>query len=281
MTYAKNVASPFYYEDMIGFGESKTERKYTVQDPSATEYSIDSIFDPTVLSNRAVYVYKNDIQLLLGTDYTFSTTVDSIHFVSALATGDIIKIKDYSNTEGSYIPPTPTKLGMYPKFTPALETDNSYRTAQQVIVGHDGSRSIAYGDFRDDLLLELEKRIYNNIKSTYNKDLLNIHSVLPGAHSTNLFTRNEVNGVMSEDFYIWAGRNNVDFRTNSGYVDSDPFTFNYSASKDINGTDNEAGYWRGIFNYYFDTDRPHTHPWEMLGHSEKPAKWEDKYGPAP
>ena len=281
MTYVKNIASPFYYEDMIGFGETGTERKYTVQDPSATEYSIDSIFDPTTLSNRAVYVYKNDVQLLLGTDYTFSTTVDSINFVSALATGDIIKIKDYANTEGSYIPPTPTKLGMYPKFTPALETDNTYRTAQQVIVGHDGSRSIAYGDYRDDLLLELEKRIYNNIKSTYNKDLLNIHSVLPSAHSTNLFTRNEVNGVMSEDFYVWAGRNNVDFRTNSGYVDSDAFTYNYSSSKDINGNDNEAGYWRGIFNYYFDTDKPHTHPWEMLGHSEKPAKWEEKYGPGP
>ena len=281
MTFRKNSASPFYYEDMLGFGTKVSERTYTVQDPSSTEYSIDSIFDLTTLSNRAVYVYKNDVQLLHGTDYTFSTTVDSVNFISTLATGDIIKIKDYSNTEGSYIPPTPTKLGMYPKFTPALESDNTYRTTQNVIVGHDGSRTIAYGDFRDDLLLELEKRIYNNIKSTYNNDLLNIHTVLPGAFSKNLFTRNEVNGVMSEDFYVWAGRNNVDFRTNSGHTPADIFTFNYSASKDINGVDQEAGYWRGIFNYYFDTDRPHTHPWEMLGHSEKPSKWESKYGPGP
>ena len=281
MAFKKTPTSPFYYEDMLGFGTKVSERKYTVQDPSATEYSIDSIFDMTTLSNRAVYVYKNDVQLIHGTDYTFSTTVDSVNFVSTLATGDIIKIKEYSNTEGSYIPPTPTKLGMYPKFTPSLEADNTYRTSQNVIVGHDGSRTIAYGDYRDDLLLELEKRIYNNIKSTYNNDLLNVHSVMPGAFRTNLFTRDEFNGVMSEDFYVWAGRNNVDFRANTGYTTSDIFTYNYSSSKDVNGKDQEAGYWRGIFNYYFDTDRPHTHPWEMLGHSEKPSTWESKYGPGP
>jgi len=42
-----------------------------------------------------------------------------------------------------------------------------------------------------------------------------------------------------------------------------------------------SGTWRSIFKYFYDTDRPHTHPWEMLGFSEKPAYWEDRYGPAP
>ena len=39
------------------------------------------------------------------------------------------------------------KLGMYPKFKPELVSDNTYRTATNVIVGHDGSRTVAYGDF--------------------------------------------------------------------------------------------------------------------------------------
>ena len=33
--------------------------------------------------------------------------------------------------------------------------------------------------------------------------------------------------------------------------------------------------------HYYDTDRPHTHPWEMIGYSVKPTWWEDTYGPAP
>ena len=33
-----------------------------------------------------------------------------------------------------------------------------------MIQGHDGSLVLSYGDYRDDLILELEKRIYNNIK---------------------------------------------------------------------------------------------------------------------
>ena len=42
-----------------------------------------------------------------------------------------------------------------------------------------------------------------------------------------------------------------------------------------------AGSWRAVFKYLFDTDRPHTHPWEMLGFSNQPDWWEMRYGPAP
>ena len=31
----------------------------------------------------------------------------------------------------------------------------------------------------------------------------------------------------------------------------------------------------------FDTDRPHSHPWEMLGLTTKPSWWNTVYGPAP
>ena len=280
LTKNKTNTSPFYYEDMLGFGEKVSSRTYTVQDSTQTEYTLDNQFSSTTLSNRAVYVYQNDVQLVLGTDYIFSTTDDSVNIKATLTANDIIKIKDYSDTTGSYIPLTPTKLGMYPKFTPEKITDNTYRTSQTVIVGHDGSRTIAYGDYRDDLLLELEKRIYNNIKSTYNPELFNIHDILPSAFNKKGFTLTEVNSVLSRDFYNWAGRNNIDFRKNSIYDVADTFTFNYSNSIDIN-SEAEIGNWRGMFYYYYDTDRPHTHPWEMLGYSEKPSLWEANYGPAP
>ena len=276
----KNSTFPFYYEDMIGYGQEVSVRKYTVMDPLETGYAIDSQFSSSTLSNRAVYVYLNSVQLVLGTDYTFSTDDDSITILSTIAEGDAITIKDYSNTLGSFIPPTPAKLGLAPKFKPEIVLDNTYKTPVNVIVGHDGSRIKAYGDFRDDILLELEKRIYNNIKVVYDATLINSDDVIPSAFAQTDFTQEEINDVIGADFYKWAGRNNVDFRQNETYDDSGQFTWNYSNSKSLDDI-NLPGHWRGIFNYYYDTERPHTNPWEMLGYSEKPADWETRYGPAP
>ena len=280
MSESKNKNTPFYYDDMIGHGESVTTREYTVMDSSQTEYTLEKQFGLNDLSYRAVYVYLNDVQLIHGYDYKFSTTDDSVEITKSLAAGDKIKIKDYGNTVGSFIPSTPTKLGMYPKFMPEKVEDNTYRTPQNIIIGHDGSKTIAFGDFRDDLLLELEKRIYNNLKAKYQKDLLGLHDILPNAFGSPLFNKTEVDGVLSVDFYNWVGRNNINFRTNDIFKVEDNFTYNFSKSRDLNN-EPESGNWRGIFNHYYDTDRPHTNPWEMLGHSEKPAGWETKYGPAP
>ena len=277
----KTSSFPFYYEDMLGYGSNLSLRTYTVQDSSEVEYAIDSKHSMTTTSNRAVYVYLNDVQLLVDTDYTFSTTDDSITIKTAINEGDIIKIKDYTDTTGSFIPPTPTKLGLYPKFKPESVTDNTYRTSKTIIVGHDGSRTIAYGDYRDDLLLELEKRIYNNCKTAYDSTLLKTADVIPSGFTNTDYNIDEVNTVLSTDFYAWAGKNGVSWQNNTTYNASDAFTWNYNKSRDAINGNLLPGYWRGIFKYFYDTDRPHTHPWEMLGYSEKPSTWESNYGPAP
>ena len=173
---------------MIGWGENVSTRSYTVMGASQTEYALDSQHDITTLSNRAVYVYLNEVQLLLGTDYTFSTTDDSMSISKTLAEGDKIVIKDYADTTGSYMPPSPTKLGMYPKFTPEAFTDTTYLTDTAVIRKHDGSIIKAYGDERDALILELEKRIYNNIKVSYDSALVDIHDVVPSAFTSTDYT---------------------------------------------------------------------------------------------
>jgi len=71
-------------------------------------------------------------------------------------------------------------MGMYPKFYPEIYTDDTYREPVQVIQGHDGSIIPAFGDFRDHLILELERRIYNNIKVQYDTNIFNIHDYFPG-----------------------------------------------------------------------------------------------------
>jgi len=281
ITPGRNNTFPFYYEDMVGWGENVSTRSYTVMGTSQTDYALDSQHDITTLSNRAVYVYLNDVQLLLGTDYTFSTADDSVNITKTLAEGDKIVIKDYVDTTGSYMPPSPTKLGMYPKFTPEAFTDTTYLTDTAVIRKHDGSIIKAYGDERDDLILELEKRIYNNIKVDYDATLIDINDVSPSAFTSTEYTIHEVDSVMAPDFYQWAGRNNVQYINNTAFTEGSPFTYNYARSKGRLIDDNLPGYWRGIYKYFYDTDAPHVRPWEMLGHSEKPTDWDDTYGTAP
>ena len=282
MNQGKTNTFPFYYEDMIGWGENFSLRTYTVMDSSETEYAIDSLQDMTAPSNRAVYVYLNDVQLVLGTDYTISTTDDSVNILATIVASDIIKIRDYSDTTGSFIPTTPTKLGMYPKFKPEKVTDNTYLTSIDIIIGHDGSKRKAYGDYRDDLLLELEKRIYNNIKTAYDSTLLDVGDVMPSAFYSTEYTIDEVNNVLGPDFYLWAGSHGVQYINNTTYSEINKFTYNYSASNSVlDNNEKLPGHWRGIYKYFYDTDRPHTNPWEIMGHSEMPSDWETLYGTTP
>ncbi len=277
----RTSAFPFYYEDMVGHGENVSTRTITVQGTTQKEYAIDSQHSMTTLSNRAVYVYKNSVQLIHGTDYKFSTIDDSITILTSVAVGDVIVIKDYPDTIGSYMPPSPTKLGMYPKFRPESFTDDTYITSQTMIRRHDGSIIKAYGDDRDALILELEKRIYNNCKATYDKTLLDISDVVPSVFSSTDYSLSEVDDIMGSDFYTWAGKNSVQYINNTAFTDGNAFTYNYSKSTDRITGSKLPGHWRAIYKYFYDTDSPHLRPWEMLGHSEKPSTWDATYGVAP
>jgi hypothetical protein len=64
------------------------------------------------------------------------------------------------------------------------------------------------------------------------------------------------------------------------YDSNNSFTFNYVGHIAPDGRET-PGYWRGIYRWILDTDRPNICPWEMLGISEKPTWWESVYGPTP
>ena len=59
-------------------------------------------------------------------------------------------------------------------------------------------------------------------------------------------------------------------------VNVDWRVLNYSSLKDQDGQQ-LPGHWRGMYRWYYGTDRPHTHPWEMLGFSQKPIWWDQYY----
>jgi len=289
----KNDSFPWHYSDMVPYGDSDktTLPSYRVFDTDIRAYEITNIFQDSVISNKAVFVYltrtleniTTTTLLVKGQDYYFDQTRPAVIIQDTfnLLYDDLLTIVEYNNTDGSYVPETPTKLGLYPKFIPEIYLDNTYRTPIQVIQGHDGSLTPAFNDYRDSLLLELERRIYNNIKVEYDVNIFNINDYVPGKFRLVDYSRQEFDQLLSQSFLRWVGTNRVNFTTNDVFESSDAFTWNYKNFRDVINAENLPGTWRSIFRYFFDTDRPHTHPWEMLGFSEKPDYWNDRYGPAP
>lgn len=277
----KNKSFPFFYSDMVPYGEADV-KKYTVLDSTQRQYKLATQFDDTQVQSRAVLVYYNGRLLVNGVDFKFDTDRPAITLVDSinLLIGDTVEIRDYASTDGNCVPATPTKIGLYPKFLPEVELDNSYRTAVYTIRGHDGSITPAFNDFRDDYVLELERRIYNNIKSDSSKNVVDLRSFVPGRYRATDYSLNEFNSIINNNFLKWAGANKVNYIDNTTFVGGDPFTYNYSQSLDVFDS-TVPGFWRGIYQYYFDTDCPHLRPWEMLGFSIEPSWWNEEYGPAP
>src|SRR5690606_2233550 len=75
------------------------------------------------------------------------------------------------------------------------------------------------------------------------------------------YSEEEFRLIMRAHFERWASAYGIDHRTNDTFNVDDPFTWNWSSVRD---RDNQMipGYWRGIYKSFYDTDRPHTHPWE-------------------
>jgi hypothetical protein len=284
---ARNLKSQYYYSDMIAYGTDVVTNTITVTDPRNVEYGLNSIFTPSVNNSRAVFVYHTPVntgiqtQLLYGRDYTFEQYESTVLIKKPLVKGDKITVSDYTSTDGCFIPPTPTKLGLYPKFVPEIFTDSSYAgTPKKMIKGHDGSTTLAFDDYRDDIILELERRIYNNIKINYNPELLNLHSIMPGRFRNSKFGRSVTTTMLRSEFLRWNNFYGFDYEVNDTFSD-DPKTWNFITANDPDTLIPLLGNHRGIYSYYFDTTTPHQTPWEMLGFSEMPEWWIDTYGPAP
>jgi len=276
----KSVSSPFHKSDMLPGVCTPTITNYTVSNVVTTTYNMNEIYDFTKANHSAVLVYLNDEILIKDYDYTVGESTPTITILKTIEFGDKIMIKEFESTVGSsYIPNTPSKLGLYTKKKPEKYTNNTYVNPVNVIQGHDGSLTVAYDDIRDDVLLEFETRIFNNIKT--NSDIpISETDVIPGKFRTTDYSEAEINTILSNEFLNWVGWNRLDYKTQD-YSSTNEWTWNYgSASSKLDGT-SLKGHWRGIFTHYYDTDHPHLHPWEMLGLLEEPSWWEEEYGVAP
>jgi hypothetical protein len=279
ISLGRSNLSPFYWSDMIPSGETYTETTYTYSFTSDSTFDLTQIYSFTDSNYQSVLVYLNGNILTRGYDYIVSADSPTMTITATLAIGDVVKIREYNTTYGSYVPNTPTKIGLFPSFKPEMYVSDTYVNPTEVIQGHDGSITVAFGDFRDQVLLEFETRIFNNLKIV-SEIPLTLDDVMPGQFRTTEYSLTEVNSILSEDFLTWVGWNKLDYGTQL-YVQTNPFTYNYSQSGNKLDQQPLLGNWRGNYLYFYDTITPNTTPWEMLGFSQQPYWWEAEYGPAP
>ena len=181
-----------------------------------------------------------------------------------------------------YIPATPAYLGLDNCYVPEIVEVTENNKTMRMLLCHDGSYNQLFNDYRDSALLRLEQSIYESIPNKWknSRPVFNKYKLIPGKFRKTSYNHSEYVSLMATFLESWANENNIDYTTNSNFDYSDAFTWNYSTCVDQDG-EPMFGSYRAIYQYYYDTYRPHTHPWEMLGFGSMPSWWENRYGKAP
>jgi len=213
--------------------------------------------------------------LVKGVDYTLSDNKITITKSVTYKTNNTVAthIRWYPQNTVSYVPPSAVKLGLIKMYQPTVDT--SY------IEGHDGSiversgsnltnRSSVDFSINDAALWDLELRIYNNLNENIST-VVDYKEIMPNANRPTPYDWDNFIAALEPDFKHYSVTENLTTLTDSSFDSADEFTWNYSS------VGNGIGGWKGIYTYYFNTVRPHTHPWEMLGHNTKPTWWDSKY----
>lgn len=299
ITLAKTADNSFFWSDMLPSKAAYITNKYSFANSLDTSiYPLSRIYDYSKANYFGIIVYVTRVvsnvitvnQLIRGVDYEVSTDSPSLTITTQMLPGDRVDIREYNQTYGSYVPNTPTKLGLYPATIPEIRLDSNYSQPTYFIVGHDGSFTKLYGaynaatnvlsDFRDQVLLEFELRVYNNIKVSAEIPLLQ-SDVMPGFFRDTGYSTAEINRIYSSGFLNWIGQNRIEYQIQH-YTKTDEFSFNYYQSQNkLNGEPIEQGNWRGLYDFLYDTTDPNTAPWEMLGFKNKPTWFDARYGVGP
>ena len=270
----------FYWSDMLPSGAVYTENIYTVSFITSNVFDTVQVYNFTSANYLGLSIYINNVLLTRDLEYVVATDGPRVTITVPLEIGQVVTIREYSATYGSFCPNTPTKLGLYPAYQPEIRVVKTSTGQQTVIIGHDGSTTKTFDDIRDEVLLEFETRIYNNLKLDGNPVPLNAVDVLPGQFRDTGYSIATINSILNTEFLSYVAWNKLDYKQQD-YRANNEFTYNYSTATSKLNNDPLPGAWRGINRYYYDTEQPQDTPWEMVGFSIKPAWWDETYGTAP
>lgn len=268
-----------------------TYNKYT--NITFDENGIASEYVNRELDNNELYIYTNTGLKLVDIDYTIESDESTLETTLTPITfqlSDIVEVRYYQDMEPSFCAPTPMKFGLDRPKEPEIILDDTYSEDRYFIVGHDGSKTLAYSsnediqnnmlDGRDLILLEFEKRVYNGIRPEFKDErnrIININDVTPSNYKTLSASKAFIEDVEFKYFAKWCSDNNIDYTKNTTFNNDKVNTYNYPEFTTSSGI-NISGHWKSIFTYYYGTVTPHKTPWEMLEFRIKPSWWESEYG---
>ena len=298
LNLGKTNNSPFAYSNMLLYRDfNEVEHVWVTGDDKIFEIpqTVNTYSD---LENHVqVYVYDRDggatdpywRPLVKGIDYSFDNKkeINISDSFTADANGRVkVLIRWFPIDSVSFMPPGAVKLGLtkpyYPQIIANFDIEGNGVSSSDAIICHDGSihvlfnndivnRDSANFDIEGAAIWEIETRIFNNLVGNYD-NVIDYLEAMPNANRKTPYTWDELNSAMESEFNSWKVRNNITTLNDPGAYDPfNEFTWNYSS------VGNGIGGWKGIYHYYFNTDRPHTHPWEMLGHTQQPSWWNTYY----
>lgn len=184
----------------------------------------------------------------------------------------------------SYAPLSAAALGFVAPADPQIVTETFGTLSSSWIEGHDGSRIPVAGDESDQVRLQLELDAFatlDPVLQTENPPVPDLAELLPGAFRQGVTGRDELNAELEPLFVATVlAVGLADPWENRTWRQDEPFSWNWRTAPSFDGSV-LPGYWRGIYRWYFDTDRPDLRPWEMLGFRRMPSWWIDEYGPPP
>lgn len=292
----KNKNTPFSNSDMVVYSSYECTNS-TLYDGDTTTVLLPNSINTYADTSNHIQVWVQDIDgngdavwraLIKDVDYTLSRHIVTItSSISYDSNGEAsVHIRWYPINSVSFMPPSAAKLGLVRPHLPEVittnDTDSDGNFTGSAIIGHDGSvysrngtelfnRNVVGFSVDDAVLWELETRIYNNLSSDLD-DVIDYKNILPTANRPTSYTWDDLREATQSEFNKWKTRNNIgDLQPDEYYDPLNKFTWNYrSVSPYIGG-------YRGIYNYYFNTDTPHLTPWKMFGYNKKPAWWDANY----
>jgi hypothetical protein len=140
----RTSSAPFYWSDMLPTGTVYTPSQTTVTPITGQVFDLNQVFNYTSANYQALLVYINDRLLTRNIEYIVGVDAPILTIVPPLVVGDVVTIQEYELTAGSYVPNTPTKMGLYPAYVPEIFLDETYVDPVFVIRGHDGSITRAF-----------------------------------------------------------------------------------------------------------------------------------------
>jgi hypothetical protein len=231
-----------------------------------------------------LHITYNNRLLIRGFDYWFNSSNNEYNEIefSDFYANKTVTIKQWYEDFRSMVPASLAKIGLAPLYRPEIYQDTS--NSAWYIVRHDGTRyylqeGVNSGypiNLVDQYLYEYELAVWSSISyDIEHNDQRELIERVPGYFRQQSATYNQARQLVNNEVRLWTLENNIFIMENEDYDIANGFTLKYQ----LGSGDGEfvSGSWRAIYKYIYDTDRPHTHPWEMLGYTIKPLWWDTHY----